>query len=191
MIKKMIYTFIFMFFLFSNSAYSNNKIHIEGLFNFGYEPSDDIGLSMGGGIGVAYDYMELYGYTLQLRGELSMNYWSSDLNGAMLNGQKYRLMRIPVDIGARYLIDINSWWTIYPEAYVEISIDRNTVIDRSNRPYVASSGIAGKTHFRLGAAFGGGTFFNVWKDLKLGINAKYHLIRGDYFTFSPTIAYSF
>lgn len=189
--KILILTFILSIFL-TVPAFSKDskRWHIEGAFNFALETDDDIGLGMGGSLGIGYDLTKLMGRTLQIRADVSMNYWSSDLDGNMASGHKFKLMRIPLDLGARWLFKLNDWWTIYPELGAEISFDIQNTISRASHPYVETEGMS-RSKIRFGGFAGFGTYFRVWKELRLGINAKYHIIQGDYFTFSPTVGYKF
>lgn len=166
-----------------------NNLHIEGFLNLNIATTNDLGFGLGGGIGIGRTIFDINPGKLQIRGDFNYYDMSSDLDGALANGDRAEIERFSIFIGLRWLFHITDNFVIYPELGPELSIDKQKVnVNRTVIPYYLESS---ETKLRIGAVTGFGLFYDIFRGLTIGANFRYHIIQYQYISLSPTIGYRF
>ncbi|HEO65937.1 MAG TPA: hypothetical protein ENI73_08720 [Spirochaetes bacterium] len=174
--KKLIVIMIAVFAL-SFSTRMAQAFEIDGSFHYATEPINSMGDGFGGGIGVAFDLLDLG--VGKLMGRFDVSYISVSKT---ISGTKFSGGRLPIFGGARFLFSASPMFKPYAEAGLEVSLDELT----ADTPGTAT---ANETTVGLGAGGGINIYLGVFF---VGVNARAHLNNlKSYLTISPTVGVSF
>ncbi|GMT50227.1 MAG: hypothetical protein IEMM0008_1766 [bacterium] len=172
--KKLIVIMMAVFAL-SMSTKVAQAFEIDGSFHYATEPINSMGDGLGGGIGVAFDLLDLGVGELMGRFDVSYISVSNTISGTKFTGE-----RLPIFGGARFLFSASPMFKPYVEAGLEVSLDE------LNAPI---GGSASETTVGLGIGGGLNVYFGVFF---VGINARAHVNSlKNYLTISPTVGVSF
>ncbi len=174
--KKLIVIMMTVFAL-SISTRMAQAFEIDGSFHYATEPLNSIGDGLGGGLGVAFDLLDLKVGKLMGRFDISYISVSKTISGTKFSGG-----RLPIFGGARFLFSASPMFKPYAEAGLEVSLDELTVD-------IPSVPTASETNVGLGAGGGINIYFGVFF---VGVNARAHVNSlKSYLTISPTAGFSF
>jgi hypothetical protein len=146
-------------------------------FGFGSSLGTGFGLSVGGGYELL-DITAIKGGTLQIRGDIGYNHWSTG---------GFTLTRVPVSAGARLYVPIQAVkkLRVYGETSLELSFDS---FDYPSFNFGGFGGFGGFGAFgggsssetNIGLVPGAGAEFVVAPNIFVGGGLKYHIVSGGY-----------
>ncbi len=172
----------------SGSAFAahTSGMQIDGSLSVASDVYNGYGATLGVGVGLSVDISDRMHLSdknakLQLRGDI--NYFSSSES---FFGMDLEARRIPVFLGARYFIPMQSKSTmdLYVEGGLEVSFD-------SFETGIPFFGKVSVSETNIGVAPGVGLEFPLGDNLVLGLNARYHIVSGSYLSGSASIGVKF
>lgn len=194
MVKKVAVVILLFSVVFAGTAFAQQKksatmkrstgVSVDGFIGLGTEPADDLGSTIGLGVGASLD-LEAFGAdfadaeNMQVRADISYFKWEEDMFGVDVS-----LRRIPVFGGVRYFFTPEAGRRasdvgLYGEGGLELSFDEAEAAVCV--PFLGC--VSGSSsEINLGITVGGGVEMPVAENMYIGANLRYHLISDSYFT---------
>lgn len=199
--KKVLVLCLSVFLLCAGSAFAAKKatkaaggapglsIDVGGIV--GTEPASGFGSALGFTLGASMDLSSVANAPIEGRADLSYLSYKEEFTFGFVGASskielKYR--RIPIFVGGRYLLPLQSPAKVFVEGGIEVSFDKveSGVAD----PFTGRAIKVEASETNLGLTPGIGISYPVSPTVSIGGNARYHIISGSYFSLGAFVGFN-